>query len=79
MISKKIISVEDSNGGYSGFFEDRPDILAEGDTYTEFVDNLKNLRKSVKKFEGRFKNSKKLKSIKETFGGLKKILKNKKK
>lgn len=46
-----IICVEDPKGGYTGFLKDRPDIIAEGETYVELLQNLIDLVKSVKEFE----------------------------
>ena len=73
----KIIAVEEKSGGYSGFFKDRPDILAEGDDYEGFVKNLKGLRKTVEKFESKSKN--KVENLKKSVLQIKKMLKNEKK
>lgn len=46
-----IISVEDPKGGFTGWPKERPNIVAEGDTYPELVQNVINLVKSVEEFE----------------------------
>jgi len=46
-----IISVEDPKGGFTGWPKERPNIVAEGDTYIELVQNVINLVKSVEEFE----------------------------
>jgi predicted RNase H-like HicB family nuclease len=54
-----IISVQDTNGGYTGWPKDRPNIIAEGNTYPELVQNVINLVKSVNEHENKIENKKK--------------------
>jgi hypothetical protein len=51
MQSLKIVAVEDPRGGYSGFLKDRPNIIAEGNSYPELVQNLINLVNAVNEQE----------------------------
>ena len=48
-----IISVEDPKGGFTGWPKDRPNIIAEGNTYPELVENIINLVKSVNEHENK--------------------------
>lgn len=50
-----IISVEDPKGGFTGWPKNRPDIVAEGDTYPELVQNVIKLVKDVKEYENKEK------------------------
>lgn len=50
-----IISVEDPKGGFTGFLKDRPNIIAEGNTHVELVQNLMSLVNSVKEHENKLK------------------------
>ena len=54
-----IISVEDPKGGFTGWPKDRPNIVAEGDTYPQLVENVINLVKSVNEHENKTRNEKK--------------------
>jgi hypothetical protein len=53
-----IISVQDPKGGFTGWPKDRPNIIAEGDTYPELVQNVINLVKSVNEHENKIENKK---------------------
>lgn len=48
----EIISVEDvRTGGFTVYFENHPNVMAEGDTYKEAVKNLLNAHKDIDEYK----------------------------
>ncbi len=59
MLEKNCIIFVKEKKGYTGFFKNRPNVIAEGDTKKKMVENLTTLLKAVNKYQAKQKKEKK--------------------